>query len=289
MSINIGIRAHDVSEHTFKHLFSVTANYGFNNVQFAPFKFLPKELIANSSRYSPGLLNDIDQKFRHAGVRISVLGNYVNMIDYENSIRNKNLQSYYDSLVAERFLHAAVVGSETGSILSPNGYSPHNFTNTALLRVIDSVKQITKTAEKLGALFAIEPGINHPLYDNYAVRRVLDAVNSPNLFVIFDLANLISKNNYKDQDTILTEAARLYGSRICTFHLKDVDFMDGKKVTVPFGSGIIDVERYIDFINKLKPYTFATFEATKENDLDNAISVFRKADKQATTRIKALQ
>lgn len=157
MSINIGIRAHDVSEHTLNHLFSVTANYGFNNVQFAPFKFLPKKLITDSSQYSPGLLTMIDQKFKEAGVKISVLGNYVNMIDYNSIVRDKNLQSYQNSLVAEKFLHAAVVGSETGSVLSPNGYTPHNFTDSALLRVIDSVKQITSAAEKLGALFAIEP------------------------------------------------------------------------------------------------------------------------------------
>ncbi|MRN06209.1 sugar phosphate isomerase/epimerase [Lactobacillus sp. 0.1XD8-4] len=285
MSINIGIRAHDVSKHTFKHLFSITANYGFTNVQFAPFKFLPKELITDSSQYSPGLLNIIDQKFKEAGVNISVLGNYVNMIDYDRTVRDKNLQSYQNSLIAEKFLHAAVVGSETGSVLSPNGYTPQNFTDSALLRVIDSVEQITSDAEKLGALFAIEPGINHPLYDNYAVRRVLDAVHSPNLFVIFDLANLISRDNYKDQSTILNEAARLYGPRICTFHLKDIDFINGKKVTVPFGSGLIDVERYIHFINQLKPYTFATFEATKEDQLDSALTAFRQAEKKEKTII----
>ena len=285
MSINIGIRAHDVSEHTLNHLFSVTANYGFNNVQFAPFKFLPKELITDSSQYSPGLLTMIDQKFKKARVNISVLGNYVNMIDYDPIVHNKNIQSYRNSLVAEKFLHAAVVGSETGSVLSPNGFTPHNFTDSALLRVIDSVS----TAEKLGGLFAIELGINHPLYDNYAVRRVLDAVNSPNLFVIFDLANLISKDNYKDQGTILNEATRLYGPQICTFHLKDVDFINGQKGTVPFGSGIIDVDCYINFINNLKPYTFATFEATKEDQLDSALAAFHQADKKSKAIRKALQ
>lgn len=288
MSINIGIRAHDVSEHTFKHLFSVTHNYGFNNVQFAPFKFLPAELITNSSQYSPGLLTQIDRQFKQANVKISVLGNYVNMIDFDNDTRQKNLQSYQDSLVAEKFLHAAVVGSETGSVLAPGGYTTDNFTESALLRVINSVKQIVRDAEKLGALFAIEPGINHPLYNNFAVRRVLDAINSPNLFVIFDLANLVSINNYRDQATILHDAARLYGNRICMFHLKDVDFVNGKKVTVPFGTGVIEADRYINFINKLKPYTYATFEATKENDLDTATKVFHQVDQQAATIIKPL-
>lgn len=30
ISNNIGIRVHDVNEHTFKHLFAVTHNYGLN-------------------------------------------------------------------------------------------------------------------------------------------------------------------------------------------------------------------------------------------------------------------
>lgn len=286
MSINIGIRAHDVSEHTFKHLFAVTHNYNLNNVQFAPFKFLPKELITDTSSYSPGFLETINQKFEQAGTKISVLGNYVNMIDYDEELRKKNLQSYQNSLIAEKYLHAAVVGSETGSVLSPGGYTPDNFTESALLRVIQSVKQITRDAEKLGTFFAIEPGINHPLYNNYMVRRVLDEVNSPNLFVIFDLANLLSKDNYKDQEKVLQDARRLYGDRICTFHLKDIDFVNGKKVTVPFGSGLVEVDRYIDFINKLKPYTYATFEATKENKLDSALKAFHEADAKSQQIIK---
>lgn len=76
----------------------------------------------------------------------------------------------------------------------------------------------------------------------------------------------------------IQDATRRYGNRICTFHLKDIDFINGEKVTVPFGLGLVDVDRYIDFINKLKPYTYATFEATKEDKLDGALHALHQAE-----------
>ena len=286
MSINLGLRAHDTSVHTFEHLFAVTSNYGLNNVQFAPFKFLPPELINSTALYSPAMLTMIADKFNQAHVKISVLGNYVNIIEYDRTKQQKNLQSFYDSLAAEKFLPAAVVGTETGSVLSPLGYTTDNYTEGALQRVIGAVTKMSRTAEKLGSLLAIEPGVNHPLYNDYAVRRVLDAVNSPNRFVIFDLANLISIESQHQQGQILEDAARLYGDRICMFHLKDVQFVNGHKKTVPFGTGVVDAERYIAFINQLKPFTYATFEATKENDLEAAVQVVRRLDQKYSCRLK---
>ncbi len=88
ISNNIGIRAHDINEHTF----TVTHNYGLNNVQCVPFKFLPKESITDSAFYSPGLLTEINQKFKQAGIQISVLENYGNMIDL-----NENKTKQYPS------------------------------------------------------------------------------------------------------------------------------------------------------------------------------------------------
>lgn len=63
----------------------ISTNILLNNVQLAPFKFLPKELITDSSFYSPGLLNEIKQKFKQAGIQISALENYGNMIDLDEN------------------------------------------------------------------------------------------------------------------------------------------------------------------------------------------------------------
>lgn len=278
MTIQIGLRAQDISEHSLEHLFAVTKNYGFNNVQFDPFQFLPASLIKSTDAYSPGLLTMIADKFREAGISISVLGNYVNIIDYDRRTQWENLQTFADSLAAAKYLHAGVVGTETGSVLSPFGYSRDNYTTEALNRVITAVKGMAKDAERLGSILAIEPGINHPMNNNYAVRQVLDEVNSPNLFVIFDLANLLSADNQHNQDEILANADRLYGNRICTFHLSDIQFVNGQRENVPFGTGIVDVERYINFINKVKPFTYAILEGTKEQDLDKAVRMVRKYD-----------
>ena len=277
MTIQVGLRAQDIGEHSFAHLFAVTKNYGLNNVQLDPRKFLPK-IIPNTDAYSPGLLNMVADKFREAGVRIAVLGNYVNIIDYDRETQWENLQTFADSLAAASFLHAGVVGTETGSVLSPAGFSRDNYTVEALTRVIAAVKVMAKDADRLGSPLAIEPGVNHPMNNNYAVRQVIDEVNSPNLFVIFDLANMLTADNFHDQDDILENANRLYGNRIWVFHLSDIKFVDGQRVRVPFGSGVVDVERYVNFINRVKPFAYAILEGTGEDELDDVVHLVHKYD-----------
>lgn len=277
MSLELGLRAHDVDEHSFAHLFEVAKQHGLTNVQFAPFKFLPKNFVDNTNMFTPGLMNAIKRKFDKAGIKISVLGCYVNIIDNDTEQREKNLKSFKDSLVLSRYLDAAMVATETGSVSSA-GYSQDNFTEGAYQKVLQSVKIMAKSAENYGAIMAIEAGINHPIYNNKIQKRLLDEVNSPNVKIIFDLANIMTPDNLQEQEFILNEAEKLFKDYIFEFHIKDFVFENGKKKTVPFGDGVIDAERYIDFISKIKPYSYCILEGLKENELDKSISYIRRLE-----------
>lgn len=53
-------------------------------------------------------------------------------------------------------------------------------------------------AEKLGVIVAIEPVCRHIVNNAKRARKVLDAIDSPNLQIIFDPVNLLDESNYQE-------------------------------------------------------------------------------------------
>lgn len=57
----------------------------------------------------------------------------------------------------------------------------------------------------MGVIIAIEPVVRHIVYDAKRARKVLDAINSPNLMIIFDPVNLLDESNCdRHQEEILS-------------------------------------------------------------------------------------
>lgn len=280
MMINLGYRAHDVQPHTIAHLLDVCTQYQFSNIQFAPFKFLPAELFPDMGALTPGLADTLRERFAQAGVTVSILGCYVNIVAPDHAAQEAALQRFFDTLaLADRF-GASVVATETGT-LGANGFTLANYTEEAYLRMRDAVRRLTAVAAQFGVTVAIEPGVNHPLHDNVTVARLLQEVASPNLRVVFDLANLLRHDNVADQAAVLEEAKTLYGDKIVVFHLKDFAFTgasDGQKQYMPVGQGVVDIPAYVRFINHLKPYAYATFEGVGEADLAEAVGLVSQVD-----------
>ncbi|WP_390406122.1 sugar phosphate isomerase/epimerase family protein [Lacticaseibacillus jixiensis] len=282
MTINLGYRAHDAQPHTLEHLLGVCQRYQLNNIQFAPFKFLPSTQFPDMTAVTPGLADTLRKRFANAGVTVSILGCYVNISSPDAAVQEAALQRFYDTLALANRFGATVVATETGTA-SPNGFTLANYTEEAYVRMRDAVREMTATAAQFGVTVAIEPGVNHPLHDNVTVARLLRDVDSPNLRVLFDLANILSHDNMADQAAVLEEAQSLYGDKIVAFHLKDFKFTgdsDGQKQYMPVGSGVVDIPAYVRFINRLKPYTYATFEGVSEADLPTAVKLVRQVDSE---------
>ncbi|HEY4330403.1 MAG TPA: TIM barrel protein, partial [Phycisphaerae bacterium] len=67
----------------------------------------------------------------------------------------------------------------------------------------------------------IEGVVSHVLNSPARIRRLLDDVKSRNLQVVFDPVNLLSAENYLQQDRVLKESLDLFGDRIAAVHAKD--------------------------------------------------------------------
>jgi sugar phosphate isomerase/epimerase len=114
----------------------------------------------------------------------------------------------------------------------------------------------------MGVIVAIEPVAKHIVYNAARARKVLDAIGSPNLQIIFDPVNLLDISNYSDREAIFAETIELLGDDIAVIHLKDFVVENGGLTSVGCGRGEMNYDQILSFIKKKKPYIHATLENT---------------------------
>lgn len=234
---HLGVRAHDFKRCPLPQLIDKLKAHGFPAIQLALHKSFP-ESVAGIGALSPGTAAYYGDAFRQAGIRIAVLGCYVNIIDADPAKRAQALNDFNTHLRLARDFGASLVGTETGSV--GQWYTADNFTEEAFEQVVNSVSIMVAEAERFGVTVGIEPGVNHPLHTAQLARRLLEAVPSNNLQIILDAANLMTPENYLAQEQIVADALDLLGDRIAVLHLKDFTVKGGAIHIVPAGQGMLN-------------------------------------------------
>ncbi len=271
--LHLGIRAHDFPGHSLPELIAKLKHYRFSHIQLAVRKSFPGSVPSLSS-LSPGTAVYYGESFRQAGIKIAVLGCYVNIIDPDPGKRQQALQDFSTHLRLARDFGASLVGTETGSV--GNGYTPDNFTEEAFLEVVASVKWMVAEAERFGVTVGIEAGQNHPLHSARLAKRLLELVPSNNLQIILDCANLMSPDNYRQQEAVITEALELLGDRIAVIHLKDFTVEDGKIVIVPVGQGQLHFAPILKYMKYKRPHIQGLLESTSEPFLQDSVDLLHR-------------
>ena len=234
--IRIGARAHDFGTLPAEELAGRLAAHGMCCAQLALNKAIAG-LQVQTGDLNPGLAWEIGQAFARHRVQIAVLGCYINPVHPEPGPRRQLLDFFHDHLRYARDMGCGLVGLETGT---PNAdYAPDPATGNeetfqALLR---SLEDLVAQAEHHGVLVGIEGVTRHTVSTPARMRRVLDQIASKNLQVIFDPVNLLSIDNYTDQDRVIGESFELFGDRIAVIHAKDFIVADGVCREVPAGQG----------------------------------------------------
>ncbi|WP_244864520.1 sugar phosphate isomerase/epimerase [Paenibacillus sp. J23TS9] len=270
--LHLGIRAHDFGQIPLHELTLKLQKYEFSHIQFALKKSFP-ESVPRLSALSPGTAAHYGEAFRQAGIRIAVLGCYVNIVDSDPHKREEALSDFNIHLRLARDFGASLVGTETGSV--GNGYTSDNFTEDAFQKVVASVRVMVAEAERFGMTVGIEAGLNHPLHTAPLTRRLLDLVPSPNLQVILDCANLMSPDNYLEQESVIEEALEILGNRIAVIHLKDFMMKEGRIHIVPVGQGWLHFAPILRYMKYQRPHIQGILESTPEIHLEESIAFLK--------------
>jgi sugar phosphate isomerase/epimerase len=261
--MRIGVRAHDFGKWPADELAARIAAQGMTCVQLALSKAIAG-LDLQPGCLNPGLAFHIGQAFRRHNIQIAVLGCYINPIHPELKTRQTLLSLFKEHLRFARDFGCGLVGLETGSLHAD--YSPHpdNSGAETFRMLLDSLGELVEEAEHFGVLVAIEGVTGHVVSSPACMRRVLDAIQSNNLQVIFDPVNLLSLENHRDQDRIIQESFDLFGERIVIIHAKDFIVQDQTFRAVRTGQGQLNHKRLLELINQHKPCISILLEEASE-------------------------
>ena len=273
--MNIGIRLHDTAPGTFEERIKRVKEDGFNCGHLALYKML-KEYPCDNSALTPGYAMYIRSVFEKHGVDCAVLGCYKNLAHPDPEALKKIQDEYRAHIRFASLLNAGVVGTETGCPNAEYKTCPENKTEESLNLFIKNLIPVVEYAEKMGVIFAIEPVVRHIVYDPKAARKVLDAIPSPNLGIIFDPVNLLEYYNYKDQKDICNEAIELLNEDIMMIHIKDFMPASDHLDSMAAGLGMMDYTDIMKFVKKHKPFIHMTLEDTKP---DNAVAARKHMEK----------
>ena len=268
-TLRLGVRGHDMEEAPFEEWVANIKKKGFCCTQLALKKAI-RDFNVNNEAMTPGMAMYMRQVFAENKVDVSVLGCYLNLADPNKERLKKTMDTYKANIRFAALLGCGMVGTETGAVNEEYKYEPANHTDEALEIFIENCREIVKYAESMGVIFAIEPVYNHIVYDCKRARKVLDAINSPNLQIIFDPVNIISVDNYKNQDAILEEAFDLLKDDIIAIHSKDFVIEDNKVISKITGEGILNYDLLMKLVKKNKPLIHVLLEGTKPENVEFA-------------------
>lgn len=279
-TLRLGIRGHDMEEAPFEEWVANIKRKGFCCTQLALKKAI-RDFNVNNEALTPGMAMYMRQIFAENKVDVSILGCYLNLADPNQENLKKTIETYKANIRFASLLGCGMVGTETGAVNEEYRYEEANHSEEALKIFIKSCKEVVKYAEDMGVIFAIEPVFNHIVYDCKRARKVLDEISSPNLRIIFDPVNIISIDNYKNQDEILTEAFDLLGEEIAAIHSKDFVIEDNKVISKITGEGILNYDLLMKLAKEHKPYIHILLEGTSPSNVEFAKEFITKKYKEA--------
>lgn len=268
-TLRLGIRGHDMEAAPFEEWVANIKKKGFCCTQLALKKAI-HDFNVNNEAMTPGMAMYMRQVFAENKVDVSVLGCYLNLADPNKENLKKTMDTYKANIRFAALLGCGMVGTETGAVNEEYRYEPANHSEEALEIFIENCREIVKYAESMGVILAIEPVYNHIVYDCKRARKVLDAIHSPNLQIIFDPVNVISVDNYKNQDEILEEAFDLLRDEIIAIHSKDFVIEDNKVISKITGQGILNYDLLMSLVKKYKPLVHVLLEGTSPENVESA-------------------
>ncbi|MBQ9612269.1 MAG: sugar phosphate isomerase/epimerase [Lachnospiraceae bacterium] len=271
--MQIGIRLHDAVDLPLPERLAAVKEQGFCCVHMALTK--TKGLAGAPEALTPGYASYIRHTYEEAGVDLGILGCYLNLANPDPEALKKIQDQYTAYLRFASYIGGGViVGTETGAPNTGYKYDKEACHSEEALRIfITNLRPVIKAAEKLGVILAIEPVYKHIVWNPKRARIVLDAIDSPNLQIIFDPVNLLNGDNLDHRDEVIAEAIDLLGKEICFIHLKDYlnePTEDGSLPSLACGLGEMDYRQVLRFAKERKPFIQMTLEDTKPDNAEQA-------------------
>ena len=274
LSIRFGTLAHTFGCLPLKSLTSTLQNYDIDFVQLALSKAI-QDIDLSPGKLSPGLASYIGEQFDKAGIRIGVLGCYINPIHPDPAIRRIEIDRFKEHLRFARQFGAPMVATETGALTTFKEDNPNNYEEIGWDILKETVQELAEEAEKWGVHLALEGVCTHTLSTPAKMRRILDEVPSSCIGVILDPCNLIGEA-VEMQDEIVDESFRLYGDRIIMAHLKDIYKEESRIYHGKAGNGLFHTDAFLAKLQECKPMIDVSLEDILVPEINETVALLKK-------------
>ena len=184
----------------------------------------------------------VRRAYEHAGVAVSALAAYSNILDPRPE-RRRQIHERLETLIrVAPELGTKLVVTETGTFDPEDSWAdhPHNRTPEAWAELVELTGRLAQLCERAGVLLVYEPYVATVLHSAETARRLADEIASPALGFVFDAAGLMTPETLPSNREITAEACALLGSRIALAHADDVRYEDGEARWLPLGWGDLD-------------------------------------------------
>ena len=250
--MRIGISGHDLGKHTPEKFVQSIVDAKLESIQLV----LPKAIAFMSD--VPPILNDkltneVKTQLDNHGIKVAMLGAYFNPIHSDKELVAKTVDNFKNHLKKATFFGPKLVGTETGSYNDDEWtWHENNDSEVAFEEVRRIFKELLPVAEEAEAYLTIEPAYHHVISTPTRLKRLIEALDSPNVRVIFDLFNLLHKGNTDQQRQLIDEMIDYFQDKIVIVHAKDFMLKNGELVQVAPGLGDMDYPYLIERLRTLK-------------------------------------
>ncbi len=278
--LTLGVRAHDFGKLPVATLADRIAAHGLTSVQLAPAKAIAG-FDGQPGSLSGGFARHVRDVFAARGIRIAVLGCYINLGDRDVAQRRPQLERFKEHLRFARDFGCSVVGTETGSVLSDFSRHPDNAGEEAYQTVLASARDLAAEAERFGVCVGIEGVERYVISTPARLQRLVADVASPNVQVIYDPVNLLSAVTAADPQPLLQDALDRLGARIGIVHAKDFTLDSGRLEERPAGEGSLDYRPLFRWLKTNKPGIDVLLENTDPATIARTVAYVRETYAEA--------
>jgi sugar phosphate isomerase/epimerase len=191
----------------------------------------------------------------HAGVRVSALAGYRNLVAPDADVRQANLDYLSRCLELAPQLGTSVVATGTGS-RNPEGDwldSSENWSAEAWQLLEEALAELVVVAERAGAILALEGHVKNVLRTYGQLLGLLERFPTPHLQVVLDPYNYMSHHLLNAQERVSADFLRRFEDRFVVAHGKDVDPGGADVATVELGTGVFPQTSYLEFLATRRP------------------------------------
>ena len=290
-----GILSGDFAPTNIDNLFAKIKNLGFASTQlaFASFTeigYTPDGELEIPEKIDGGIIDRIRKSAENHGIDITANTGTFNMAHPDKRVRDEGIRRFEYNAEAVSNLGCKIISLCTGSRNKAHLWRSHpdNSTPEAWADMIDTLEKCVEIAEKYGIVLAAETEMANIINSPEKARRMMDEVNSPNLKMVMDCANLFPAGTAKKENVrgVIRSAFDVFGNDVVLAHgkdikenLSDLSAMSDIKFCAT-GEGIVDYEQFIGLLSrhnyKGDMILHGIFDEAK---MPYAIEVIRKSSK----------